>query len=335
MDHSSQEQTARREAAEPILAARRGMLAALAARPRMLRLAALGAIVLLAAALRFANLGALGYANHYYAAAVESMLQSWRNFFFVAAEPGGAVSVDKPPVGLWIQAASALLFGVNGVGLLLPGLLAGLASVALLYHLVRRWFGAGAGLLAALLLAITPVAVAVDRNNTIDSLLIFVLLLTAWAFVRAAETGRLRVLLLGAALAGVGFNIKMLQAFLPLPAFYALYLFGARLGWGRKLAHLGAATLVLGAVSLSWALAVDLTPAELRPYVGSSTDNTVLELIAGHNGLDRLVGFGGGAPGSAGQRPNQRPGQSFQRPGGGQQFPGGGQPPQGGAPGGG
>ncbi|HEY1013805.1 MAG TPA: glycosyltransferase family 39 protein [Herpetosiphonaceae bacterium] len=222
-------------------------------------------IVLLGAALRFANMDAIGQANTYYTAAVESMLQSWRNFFFVAAEPGGSVSVDKPPVGLWLQALSGWMFGVNGFAMVLPQILAGLASIVLLYHLVRRWFGAGAGLLAALALALTPVAIAVERNNTPDGTLIFVLLLAAWAFIKATETGRLRHLLLGAALVGVGFNIKMLQAFLPLPAFYALYFFGAELGWGRKLAQLAAATLVLIPVSLSWAVAVDLTPADQRP----------------------------------------------------------------------
>ena len=117
----------------------------------------------------------LGYANHYYTAATVSMLQSWHNFFYVAAEPGGAVSVDKPPLGLWLQAISAFVFGVNTFGVLLPELLAGVLSVALLYRLVSRRFGYLAGLLAALALAITPVAVATDRNNTIDSLLILTL----------------------------------------------------------------------------------------------------------------------------------------------------------------
>jgi len=135
--------------------------------------------VILAAVLRFANLAALGYANHYYTAGVASMLQSWHNFFFVAAEPGGSVSIDKPPVGLWLQAISAYVFGVNGFGVLLPQILAGILSVIVLYHLVRRWFGTGAGLLAALALAITPVVVATDRNNTMDSPLILTLLLAA------------------------------------------------------------------------------------------------------------------------------------------------------------
>jgi 4-amino-4-deoxy-L-arabinose transferase-like glycosyltransferase len=251
---------------------------------------ALVAIVILAAILRFANIGAIGQANPYYTAAVKSMLESWHNFFFVAAEPGGSVSVDKPPLGLWLQALSALIFGVNGFAVVLPQILAGILSVALLFHLVRRWFGNTAGLLAALTLAVTPVAIAVERNNTPDATLIFTLLLATWAFIKATETGKLRYLLLGAFLVGIGFNIKMLQAFLPLPAFYALYLFASQQGWWRKLIHLGLATLVLLPVALSWAVIVDLTPADQRPYVGSSSTNSEIELIIGYNGLQRLLG---------------------------------------------
>ncbi len=273
-------------------------------RTAVIRLAAIAAVILLAAVLRFANLQALGYANHYYAAAVESMLKSWHNFFFVAAEPGGAVSVDKPPLGLWIQAISAAIFGVSTFGLLLPEIVAGILSVAVVYHLVRRSFGTVAGLLAALVLAITPVTIATDRNNTIDSMLILTLLLAAWSFIIATESRRRRFLLLGAVLVGLAFNIKMLEAFLPLPAFYALYLLGSSERLRNKLANLALATVMLLAVALSWATVVELTPANQRPYVGSSGTNSVFNLIVGYNGVDRLVGmngsknlFGGGTMG--------------------------------------
>lgn len=251
-------------------------------------------IVALAAVLRFANLDSLGYVNHYYTAGITSMLQSWRNFFFLAAEPGGAVSIDKPPVGLWLQALSAYFLGINGFAMLLPEIVCGLVSVGVLYHLVRRRFGVVAGLIAALALAITPIVVATDRNNTIDSILILTLLLAAWAFIKAAESGRLRYVLLGATLVGIGFNIKMLQAYLPLPAFYALYVLGASVSLRRKVVNLLLATGLLLAVSLSWALVVEMTPADQRPYVGSSGTNSVLNLMLGYNGLQRLTGMGGG-----------------------------------------
>src|SRR5919112_1314325 len=269
---------------------------------------ALAAILVLSAFLNLYGLKSEGYPNSYYAAALKNMLTSWHNFFFVSYD-AGFVSVDKPPLGLWVQAGSAWLFGFNGLSLLLPQALAGVLSVALLYHLVRRSFGSVAGLLAALALAVTPISVAVQRNNLMDALLILALLLAAWIFIVAAERGSLRWLLLGAIVVGLGFNIKMLQAFLVLPAFYLLYLLAANTTWRRRLLHLGAATVVLLAVSLSWAVAVDLTPPTERPYVGSSPNDSVLGLILGYNGLDRLLGVSSdsrgdsipaGAPGGPG-----------------------------------
>lgn len=270
------------------------------------------ALLLVSAGLHFTHLDAIGDANRYYTAAVNAMLQSWDNFFFVAAEPGGSVSVDKPPLGLWVEAAFAAVFGVNGVAVSLPNMLAGLACIPLMYALVKRWYGPGAGLAAAAVLAFTPILLATDRNNTMDSQLLFVLLLAAWAFIKATETGQSRYVYLGALLVGLGFNIKMLQAFLPLPAFYALYFFGAARKWWHKGLHLGAATGLLLVVSLAWPIAVDLTPADQRPYVGSSTDNTVMELIIGHNGLNRLVG---GLRGNRAAGPDAGPPQGPPPPG--------------------
>lgn len=269
--------------------------------PAWQRRAALAAIMALAGYLRLAHIADLGYANHYYTAAITSIGQSWHNFFFLAAEPGAALSVDKPPVGLWLQALSAQLFGINGFAMVLPQIVAGLLAILTLYRLVGRPFGPAAGLLAALALAITPVSVAIDRNNTMDSALILSLLLAAWAWSAAAETGRLRHLLLGAALVGIGFNIKMLQALLPLPAFYALYLLGARLPAGRKTLNLALATLVLAGVALAWALAVELTPSGRRPYIGSSATNSMVDLMLDYNGMKRLLGQDG-ALGTAGGR---------------------------------
>jgi 4-amino-4-deoxy-L-arabinose transferase-like glycosyltransferase len=256
------------------------------------RVAKYGVVVILlaSAALRFLNLAALGYADHYYTAGVTAMLRGPSNFFYLAAEPGGSISIDKPPVGLWLQAVSAALIGVNGPGVLFPQLAAGILSVALVFALVRRWFGGNAGLIAATVMALSPVSIAVDRNNTIDSTLIFTLLLAAWAFVKATGSDRLPWLLLGAVLVGVAFNVKMLEAYLPLPAFFALYLFTGAGRWYGRIAKLALASLVLLTVSFSWAVAVDLTPRDERPYIGSSQDNSMLNLILWHNGLERVFG---------------------------------------------
>ncbi|MHB8776939.1 MAG: glycosyltransferase family 39 protein [Anaerolineales bacterium] len=269
------------------------------------------------------NIESIGDANSYYTAAVKSMLQSWSNFFFVAAEPGGSVTVDKPPLGLWIETVFAYFLGVSGFSVSLPNILAGVFGIPLLYLMVKKYMGELAGLVAAFVMAVTPVFVATNRNNTMDGMLVFSLLLAAWAFIQAAESGKLRWLLLGAFIVGLGFNIKMMQAFLPLPAFYALYFFGSKEGWLRKMFNLGLATVLLLAVSLSWAVVVDLTPAEQRPYIGSSGDNTVMGLITGHNGTSRLFGgfFGpggnnqnGGTPPTAQQPFDQTQGDSGTNP---------------------
>ena len=252
-------------------------------------------IMLISLGLHLYNIQSIGDANAYYTAAVRSMLMSWKNFFFVAAEPGGSVTVDKPPLGLWIEAVFAYFLGVSGFSVSLPNILAGILGIPLLYVMVTRTMDELAGLIAALVMTVTPVFVATNRNNTMDGLLVFFLLMAAWAFIQASESGRLRWLLLGAFLVGLGFNIKMMQAFLPLPAFYALYFFGSREGWIRKSVNLGIATILLVIVSLSWAVVVDLTPTAARPRIGSSRNNTVLGLIFEHNGISRLESTGGPA----------------------------------------
>ena len=191
---------------------------------------------------------------------------------------------------------SVKLFGFTPFSLFFPQALAGVLAVLVLFYLVRRHFGYGAGLLAALALALSPLSVATARNNTIDGTLVLTLLLAAWAIMLAAETGRWRWLLLSAGLVGLGFNVKMMEAYLVVPAFGLLYLLAAPRSFWLRVGQLLVATLVLLALSLSWAIVVDLTPASLRPYVGSSQNNSEISLAFGYNGVDRLLGhfgFGG------------------------------------------
>ncbi|MBV9545503.1 MAG: glycosyltransferase family 39 protein [Chloroflexi bacterium] len=262
---------------------------------------ALAGILALAAGLNVWGLTRVGYGNEYYAAAVLSMLQNWHNLFFASFDPGGFVTIDKPPLGFWVQAASARLLGFSGFSILLPEALAGVGSVAVVYQLVGRAFGRGAGLLAALFLALTPVAVSVSRNNTIDSLLVFTLLLAAWTAVKAAETGRLRWLVLTAVVVGLGFEIKMLEAYLVVPALGLLYLVAAPRRLPVRIGHLALAGVVLLAVSFAWPVAVDLTPANQRPWVDSTQTNSEVDLALGYNGIQRLLGRGASVslPGSA------------------------------------
>jgi 4-amino-4-deoxy-L-arabinose transferase-like glycosyltransferase len=256
-------------------------------------------ILSLALALRCWNLGAGGFITPYYMAGVRSMSVSWHNFFFNAFDPTGFVSLDKPPLAFWIQTGSVALLGFSPFGVLLPQVLEGAASILLLSHLVGRVFGPAAGLLAALFLALMPIAVAVDRSNNTDTCLVLILLVAAWAVSRAVETGRARFLLLSASLVGIEFNTKMLVAFGVVPVFIALYIAGAQIPMRRRVAHLAAAGLVLAAVSLSWAVIYDLTPPQHRPFVDSSRDNSMLELVVGHNGIQRFVRRAGDPRGAA------------------------------------
>lgn len=251
---------------------------------------ALALIVVLAGFLELFALDREGWSNLYYAAAVRSMLASPANFFFGSFDPGGFIALDKPPLGFWVEALSARIFGYNGVSLLLPGALAAVASVWLIARLVGRQFGRLAGLIAALVLAVTPISVATARNNTVDTLLVLFILLAIAALLRWGETGRLRWLVLVGVLVGVGFNVKMLEAYLVLPAIGAAVLVDRRWSVGRRLAHLGAATVALLVVSFSWVVAVDAIPAADRPFIGGSTVNSVLDLVFNYNGIERLSG---------------------------------------------
>ncbi|HZK53262.1 MAG TPA: glycosyltransferase family 39 protein [Desulfosporosinus sp.] len=294
-------------------------------------------IVLLAAILNIYGIWNDQSANAYYTAAITSMLQSFHNFFFASFDPGGFVSVDKPPVAFWIQTLFAAVFGVHGWSVILPQALAGVGSVLLIYILVKPSFGKTAARLAALVAACTPIAAAVSRTNNIDSLLVFTLLGATWLLFKAVKTQKWSWSIAAFAMIGVGFNIKMLQAYMVLPAFYLFYLLAFKVPWKKKLAILTASTAALLIVSLSWPLIVDSIPKENRPYVGGSQTNSVLELAFGYNGLARLTGqggMGGGNRAGAGAEmpsPQQMP-EGFEPgqngiPG---QIPGGGMGPAGG-----
>jgi 4-amino-4-deoxy-L-arabinose transferase-like glycosyltransferase len=246
-------------------------------------------VLLLALGLRVWRLDRNGFDNENYAAGVRSMLEGWHTFFYNSFDPAGFVSVDKPPLALWIQVASTRLFGFSPLALLLPQVLEGVAAVAVLMHLVARRFGALPGILAGFFLALTPIAVASDRSGNTDPGLVLALLLAAWALLVAAERGRRAHLLLAMALIGVAFNVKMLAAFVVLPTFGLIYWLGAPVPWRRRLADLVLGGLVVVVVSLPWMIAYDLTPPARRPFAGSSASNSMVELAVGHNGVGRFV----------------------------------------------
>ncbi len=249
---------------------------------------ALSGVLLLSLFMNFFQLGQNGYGNLYYASGVRSMTDNIANFFFVSFDPGGFVSVDKPPLGFWLQAISAKLLGFTPFSIFLPQALCGILAVLLLYYLVRRHFGVVAGLVAALVLAVSPINVVINRNNTIDSTLAFIMLLAAWAVIRAAESGKLRWLLLSGVFVGLGFNTKMAEGYLIVPALVMTYLLCAPRRVWTRLWHLALFVVVLFALSLSWIVAVDLVPASQRPYVGSTPNNSAVGLAFGYNGIGRF-----------------------------------------------
>ncbi|MFG3436641.1 glycosyltransferase family 39 protein [Nonomuraea sp. NPDC047897] len=246
-----------------------------------------------------------GDANAYYAAAVRSGTTSWKAFFFGALDAGSFITVDKPPLALWVMGLSARIFGYGTWSMLLPQAVAGVATVALVHSAVRRGLGTGpyahaAALGAAVVMTLTPITVAINRDNNPDTLLVLLLVAAGWCCLEASRAGRPRLLMLCALLVGLAFHTKMLQAYVAVPAFALAYLACARTTAARRLAHLLAAGAVLAAASAWWMVIVDLWPADSRPYVGGSTDNSVWDLVIGYNGLGRIFGQGGGAGGFGG-----------------------------------
>ncbi|HEY8171676.1 MAG TPA: glycosyltransferase family 39 protein [Dehalococcoidia bacterium] len=254
------------------------------------------------------RLSSSGYGNTYYAAAVRSMSLSWSNFFFGSFDPGGFITVDKPPVFLWVGALSVRMFGYSTWALLLPSAVAGAMSVALVWLIVRRYFGTLAATIAAFVLALSPISVEVNRLNLPEPFMILALVGAGACVMRSLDTKWWWVwAALAGALVGVAFNTKMLAAWIPGPAFALAMVAGMRaISWqsarqlGARLAVLAVATFVM---SGSWMLVVDAWPASHRPYIGGSTDNTVLDLALGYNGFGRVDGdgqIGGGGGGGTG-----------------------------------
>jgi 4-amino-4-deoxy-L-arabinose transferase-like glycosyltransferase len=248
--------------------------------------AGLGAIAALALVLFTWSLSRNGMGNDYYAAAVKSGSLSWKAWFFGALDPGSFITVDKLPASLWIQGLSARLFGFSSWSMLLPQALAGLASVLILYRLVRRWHGDIAGLLAALAFALTPVAVVIFRLNNPDALLTLLLLGAAWALWSALEKGSTWKVVACGALLGFAFLTKMLEALIVLPGFALVYLACGPARLGRRALQLLAGAGALLVAGGWWVAVVELWPAASRPYIGGSTNNSVFDLV-----LSRSAGY--------------------------------------------
>ena len=249
------------------------------------------------------GLGASGWANSFYSAAVQAGSVSWKAFFFGSSDAANSITVDKPPMSLWLMSLSVRIFGLSSWAMLIPQALLGVGSVALLWATIKRQFGAPAGLLAGLVLALTPVAALMFRFNNPDALLVLLMIAAVWASMRAVEDGRTRWLVLTGVLVGFGFLTKQLQVMLVIPPIAMMYLFAGPPKLSKRLvqlvASLGAAIVAAG----WWLLAVELWPTSSRPWIGGSQNNSILELTLGYNGLGRLNGdeTGSVTPGGGGR----------------------------------
>ena len=254
----------------------------------------LALLLLIAGVLNLWGLSENGWANEYYSAAVRSMSSSWHAFLYGSFDAAGAMTVDKPPLSSWVQVAFVKVFGFHSLSLLVPQALMGVATVALVYDLTRRLWGRPAGFVAGLALATTPIAVAISRHNNPDALLILCCVGALWATVRGLQDGRTRWLVLAGVCVGLGFEAKMAAALLVVPGIVAAWLWIAPRGRLAALRQLLAGGAAMVAVGGAWPLLIALTPAADRPWVSGTSDNSIVSLIFGYNGLGRLSGQAGG-----------------------------------------
>jgi 4-amino-4-deoxy-L-arabinose transferase-like glycosyltransferase len=260
----------------------------------------LAALLVLAALLNLWDLSRNGWANGYYAAAVRSMAGSWHNFLYASFDPSGLMTVDKPPLAFWVQALSARVFGFNSWSILVPQALMGMATVWLVYDLVRRRFGRVGATVAGLTLALTPIAVAISRDNNPDAALILCCVAALWFTVRAFEDGRTKWIVLAGAAVGLGFEAKMGVALLVVPGIALAWLWTSPHRPLKTIRQLLAGGAAMVAVGGAWPLLVTLTPAADRPWISGTSDNSIWSLITGYNGVGRLAGQSGGPGGAAG-----------------------------------
>ena len=254
------------------------------------------------------GLGSAGWANPYYAAAAQAGTQNLTAWLFGSLDPGNAITVDKPPAALWVMALSGRLFGFTPFTMLLPQALMGVASVGVLYAAVRRVSGPGAGLIAGAALAVTPVAASMFRYNNPDALLVLLLVIAAYLMVRAIQSARSRWVALAGVVLGLAFLTKMLQAFLVVPGFALAFLVAAPVGLWHRVGKLAAGAAAMIATAGSFLMLVSLWPADSRPYIGGSTDNSLLQLALGYNGIQRVTGGEGPGGGPGGGGPGGGPG---------------------------
>lgn len=236
------------------------------------------------------NLGINGWANSFYSAAVQSGTMDAKAFFFGSSDWGNSITVDKPPLSLWVMGISVRLFGFNPVAMLAPQVLMGVGTTLLIYMLLRRHTSAVAALFGAAVFFTTPIVTLMSRYNNPDPLMLLLMVAAAWFVLRSIETGRSGPFVVAGALLGLAFMTKQMQGMLSVPALGLSYLVYSPIKWPGRFRTVLSSTLALIVTGGLWMTIVDLIPENARPYIGGSTSNSVLELTFAYNGVERIVG---------------------------------------------
>lgn len=230
------------------------------------------------------------FSNEYYSAAVKSMLMNFKNFFFVSFDPTGFLTVDKPALGLWIQAISAKIFGFNTFALLLPSIISSAAVCFLIYKIMSESFGEIYGLIAQIVFCFTPIVIAVSRTNNLDMTLMLFMMLSIYFTIKSCKQKKFSYFILAMIMLGLAFNIKMFQAYMIAPALFLYFIISNKISW-KTFFNCVMSGIILLVVSFSWTIIVEMTPEDSRPFIGGSgSDNSVISLMFGHNGFERLTG---------------------------------------------
>lgn len=242
------------------------------------------------------NLGINGFANYFYSAAVQAGTMSMKAFFFGSSDWGNSITVDKPPLSLWVMGLSVRVLGFNPVALLFPQVAMGVCTTLLIYLILRRCVSSAAALFGAVVFFTTPIITLMSRYNNPDPLMLLLMVASVWLVLRSIETGRGRFFILAGALLGLSFMTKQLQGLISVPALGLAFLLFSQQQWSKRLATAAGGAFALAATGGLWMLIVDLIPQEHRPYVGGSPSNSVLELTFAYNGVERIIGNGAQMP---------------------------------------
>lgn len=251
-------------------------------------------ILFVGAFLRFSRIN--DFDNPYYTATAFSVIKTWNNFLFASSDPLGVVSVDKPPLAFWLQGIGIYLFGTEKWAVNIFQAILGIISILILYSLIKPTFGRISALVSSSILCVIPSSVIIDSRNEPDALMMFLVLCSSFFIIKSVRSNNVFWLIPFALFIGLAFNTKMLVALIPLPVFFLYYFLSKDENLFKKIKHLFLTSLLITIISFSWVFIVWITPSNERPWVGSTSDNSIWTLVFEYNGFNRFEGFLGRPP---------------------------------------